>query len=155
MITDSGIIYKYKMKTNGHNRCGAYRGILPLLCIIFLLLTIYDSRGTSYYSAPVRAEQVVNAWPVRTNLLHKHQLPFTASFLTSENSFRFGGTRPAKLLSVHGTKSVRGHGRWAESFIPDSEQRIFLCWQRWCVLPLLGTAPPCRYYIYALRRILR
>lgn len=141
-----------KLRINQHH----WWGISLLLCLALLLSLHHSGSGesaccTSAYSVG----QVVNASHSQHPILFAQSAPPLATFLSHQNSHRFGSSRPAKTLVTHGVKPIRGQGRLARSEYANPHRHIYLSWQGWHVLPLLGSAPPCHYYVFALRRILR
>ena len=142
------------MRLQVRRPCPWATGFLFCLALLFSLHR-YGAGEFACTAPPHPAGQVIDASHGLSHALDGRQAPLAAPFLTSQSTPRFGSTRPLKVLVTHGTKSHRGPGQRTRTEYANPQRHIFLRWQRWHVLPLLGTSPPCHYYVFALRRILR
>lgn len=81
--------------------------------------------------------------------------PQTDALRPVEAVARVGGLRPLRLVPCKTRVRTFGGLRLSPVHSAAPREQYFLCPAAWRILPRLGSASPCIWYVIALRRILR
>lgn len=134
-------------------KAGKFFSLLCVLAVAAVGVRL-GLRVTDMASAPENVVQQHGAEPLCEQIGHE-SWPQGDALRPVEAVARVGGLRTLRLSQ--GKTRVRTFGglRLAPVRSTAPRERYFLCPAAWRILPRLGSASPCIWYVIALRRILR